>query len=306
MIKKTNLYFPNEIYKLSRLLSVTINAIRKARQQELYQYSVHSRRAALLLAIHILKDKATPVALGQMLLRERNSISELLSRCEKDGLVKKKWDLERKNGVRAVLTPKGLKLTQKVNERKSIEKIMSSLSADESERLRTYLTKLQKYILEKIKLKASVPNLPVDDPFYELYGLLLSTTELVLKARNNELKDLNIENARAGVLITIVTLGDRATPVAIGRELFRTSHSILELLSRAEKDGLVEKKRYRARKNGVRVVLTPKGKKLYRRCLESTVLPRIMFTLPKKERADLKSLLQILYAEALKASEIPS
>ena len=105
--------FSEESFELARLLSKTRDAIRKTRQKELDQYSVHARRATLLLAVQSLGDRATPVAIGKWLLRERHSVSELLSKMENDGLVKKIRDLDRRNRVRVVLTPKGLEVYRK-------------------------------------------------------------------------------------------------------------------------------------------------------------------------------------------------
>jgi hypothetical protein len=51
-----------EDFELARLLTITRDAIRKARQKEMDQFNVHIRRASLLRAIDSLGDKATPVA----------------------------------------------------------------------------------------------------------------------------------------------------------------------------------------------------------------------------------------------------
>ena len=53
MMEKAKFHFPTESYELSRLLSVTMNAIRRARQQELTQYGINSKRVSLLLSINI-------------------------------------------------------------------------------------------------------------------------------------------------------------------------------------------------------------------------------------------------------------
>ena len=295
---------PNESYELARLLMVTRDAIRKVRNRELMQYNVQSNRVSLLLAIDALKDKATPVAIGKYLLRERHSISELLSRAEKDGLVEKKWDLQRKNGVRVVLTPIGGEINKKSAERRSIHAVMAALSAKDAERLRSYLISLRDYTLKNLDLTSTVPELRVGDRDYEIFGLLISTTESILKARQKELSEYNIEPARSGVLITIAQLGNEATPVAIGKHLSRTRHSISELLSRAEKDGLVEKKRDIERKNGVRVVLTPKGKEVAQKTVKGLILPKIMSSLTGKERQDLRNLLNVLFNKAMETMKV--
>ena len=303
MINDLNPLLPGESYELSRLLLITRDAIRKVRNQELTQYNVQSNRVSLMLAIDALKDNATPVAIGKYLLRERHSISELLSRAEKDGLVEKKWDMERKNGVRVVLTSKGREISRRSGERRSIHAVMSALTPREAERLRSYLITLRDYTRGKLNLKSTVPELQTGDRDYELFGLLISTTEAILKARQRELSEYSIEPARSGVLITIASLGNQVTPIAIGKHLLRTRHSISELLSRAEKDGLVEKKWDMERKNGVRVVLTRQGKEVTRKMMRGLVLPEIMSSLSRSEHDDLKSLLQRLFAQAVKSAE---
>jgi DNA-binding MarR family transcriptional regulator len=304
MINDLNPPLPGESYELSRLLLITRDAIRKVRNKELTQYNVQSNRVSLLLAIDALKDNATPVAIGKYLLRERHSISELLSRAEKDGLVEKKWDLQRKNGVRVVLTPIGGKINKKSAERRSIHAVMAALSAKDAERLRSYLISLRDYTLKNLDLTSTIPELRVGDRDYEIFGLLISTTESILKARQKELSEYNIEPARSGVLITIAQLGNEATPVAIGKHLSRTRHSISELLSRAEKDGLVEKKRDIERKNGVRVVLTPKGKEVAQKTAKGLILPKIMSSLTGKERQDLRKLLNVLFNKAMETMKV--
>ena len=153
MIEDLNPLLPRESYELSRLLLITRDAIRKVRNKELTQYNVQSNRVSLMLAIDALKDNATPVAIGKYLLRERHSISELLSRAEKDGLVEKKWDMERKNGVRVVLTSKGREISRRSGERRSIHAVMSALTPREAERITILPGHIARLHPQKAKLK---------------------------------------------------------------------------------------------------------------------------------------------------------
>ena len=295
---------PNESYELARLLMVTRDAIGKVRNHELAQYNVNSTRVSLLLAIDELKDKASPIAIAQYLSRARHSISELLSRAERDGLVEKKWDLNSKSHVRVVLTRKGQYVIRKAGERRSIHAIMSVLSAEEAERLRSYLLTLRDYTLKKLKLRPTISALHVGDIDYEIYTLIMSTIEVVRKARQKELNRYDVDAARSGVLITIAELGEKATPVAIGKHLLRTRHSTSELLSRAEKDGLIEKKWDLKRKDHVRVVLTRKGKIVTKKTLRGVILPKIMYSLSREERLHLRILLFVLFNKALETIKV--
>jgi DNA-binding MarR family transcriptional regulator len=86
--------------------------------------------------------------------------------------------------------------------------------------------------------------------------------------------------------------------------LLRTRHSISELLSRAEKDGLIEKQWDLKRKDHVRVVLTHKGKIVTEKTLRGVILPKIMYSLSREERLRLRILLFALFNKALEANEV--
>ena len=291
--------FSEESFELARILSKTRDAIRKARQKELDQYHVHARRATLLLAVQSLDDRATPVAIGKWLLRERHSVSELLSKMENDGLVTKIWDLDRRNRVRVVLTPKGLEIYRKSVERESLHRIMSSLSEADFDRLRVSLQKLRTKALNILYSELQVPQIPNQGRGFELLGLLMEATDAVRKARQKELNEHGIDLAWSGVLLSVRALGDRATPVAIGKRLLRERHSVSEILSKMENDGLVKKIRDLDRRNRVRVVLTPKGLRLYEKSSKGMVFPSVISSLSQKERKHLKGCLRVLLNKAM-------
>jgi DNA-binding MarR family transcriptional regulator len=137
--------------ELVRLLSLVRDALLKARQKELEQYNIHVRRAALLLTVQALGDKATSVELARRLLRERHTVSELLSKMEKDGLLRKVKDLDRKNLVRVVLTDKGREVYNHSSKVASIRNIMTVLSEEERQKLRSLLQVLLHAALQEIK-----------------------------------------------------------------------------------------------------------------------------------------------------------
>ena len=149
---------PTEQYsELWRLLAQTKNAILKARTRELLQYDVSATQARFLFVIQGLGDKATPTEIGQRLLQEPSSVSEFLSRLERNGLVKKVRDLNKKNMVRVVLTEKGLEIHYRTMKRESVHKIMSSLSDEECQQMRSYLLKLRRKALKEIGINYDIP-----------------------------------------------------------------------------------------------------------------------------------------------------
>ncbi len=143
---------PDPSYDLWKLLAHTRHAMSKARQKELRQYHIFGRRTAVLAAIGDLGDKATPGAIARWLFREPHSVSEFLSRMEKEGLVTKVRDFARKNQIRVVMTEKGHEVHLQSVKRESIHNIMSVLSEEEYQQLRLYLQKLWNKALEELRI----------------------------------------------------------------------------------------------------------------------------------------------------------
>ena len=141
-------------YNLWVLLAQARHAMFKVRQKELDQYNLRPRRAAVLFVVQAIGGHATPAEISRWLFREPHSISVLLSAMEKEGLVKKTKDLDKKNLIRVELTEKGLEAYEKSNQRGSIHEIISCLSEEEHQQLRAILQKL----LDKALRKLAVEN----------------------------------------------------------------------------------------------------------------------------------------------------
>jgi len=96
-----------KLYHLWMLMAQTVDAALKLRERELRQYNISRRESAVLYIIHATDNHVTPATISRYLARQSHSISELLDRMEKKGLVTRAKDLDKKNLVRIVLTEKG-------------------------------------------------------------------------------------------------------------------------------------------------------------------------------------------------------
>lgn len=151
----------DEDYNLWVLLGQASDATLRARQKELDRYGMSAAEAAVLFVIQAIGERATPTEITRWLLREPHTVSELLSRMEKEGLVTKTKDLERKNLVRVAITEKGQQAYHRSMKRKSIHKVMSSLSEEEHRQLRSYLERLRDRALKQLRVKKPpFPMLP--------------------------------------------------------------------------------------------------------------------------------------------------
>ena len=146
----------DKYYDLWVLLADTKEAILKSRQRELIRYNITATQAAILFIIQAIGDQATPSEISRQIFRKPSTVTEILNRMEKQGLVKKVKDLNRKNLVRVALTDKGREAYHLSSHRKSIRKIMSSLSPENRQQLRSFLQTLREEAL-KYGIQSGIP-----------------------------------------------------------------------------------------------------------------------------------------------------
>ncbi len=123
-------------YELWWLMDQMKTATYRARTKELAQYGITFEQCGVLFVTQALGPRATPIEISRWLLREHHTVSGLLSRMEKRGLITKVKDLDRKNRVRVTMTEKGRQAYNGSTKRESIHRIMSSLSGEEHQQLR--------------------------------------------------------------------------------------------------------------------------------------------------------------------------
>ena len=125
----------------------------KARDKELRNTGISHVQRSVLFSVNIIGNKATPAELARWLFREPHSMSELLSRMEKAGLIKKVKDLEKKNLVRIVLTDKGCEAYKLSTRHDSINNILSCLSPEELQQFGEYLHRIRGKALSELGIE---------------------------------------------------------------------------------------------------------------------------------------------------------
>lgn len=140
-------------HALFQMLRRTDRVIHKARQRELDRYGISAEVAAVLFTVLRLGRGATPANIARQLFLERHSVSEQLIRMEKDSLIQRVKDLERKNYVRIVLTQKGYDQYRKSARRRSTKTIMAALTAEEQEQLWVLLARLRDKALKHLGVR---------------------------------------------------------------------------------------------------------------------------------------------------------
>jgi len=153
---KTNVATDRD-YELWVLFHQACDAMIRARENEVREFGISMMQAAVLFIVKAIDGPATPAEISRWLFREPHTVSGLLDRMEKQGLVRQVKDLERKNMIRVVITGKGEEAYQRSRDLKVIRTILSSLSAKQREALRPYLETLRNKALGELGVKYQLP-----------------------------------------------------------------------------------------------------------------------------------------------------
>jgi DNA-binding MarR family transcriptional regulator len=153
---------PDEYFALWVLIAQTKDALLRARQTQYARFGISNERRTVLWIIQSYGGRATPVEIARRFFRELQSITEMLKRMEKDGLVSKHRGSGRsKTEVR--LTDKGLQVLQQSLRNEVDKRIFSILTLEEREQLAASLWKLRTRALDELgvrDMELSVPYVP--------------------------------------------------------------------------------------------------------------------------------------------------
>jgi len=152
-------------YNLWALFRQTRDAMVKARDRELEKHGTSTIQAAVLFTVQDIGPDATPAEISRRLVREPHSISGLLSRMEKQGLIKRVKDLPKRNMVRITLTQKGKELYEYSTQRITMHETFSAISDEEKRVLWDYLQRLRD---KAFKLAGISYEMPFPPPISDL------------------------------------------------------------------------------------------------------------------------------------------
>lgn len=173
-------------FVLWQLLHRTFRAADKVRERELEQWGLTAQKSAVLRVVLRLGREATPKEISRQLVLEKNTISEQLKRMEREGLVKKVKDPDRKNVVRIEVTDRGYEFHLKTRTQSSIEKIMSALTDEEKRELWSTLSKIREKANQELGIYITNLYPPSDYStlFSESFQPLLESEQMPGKRRH--------------------------------------------------------------------------------------------------------------------------
>lgn len=153
-----------ESYRLFHLLRQTSDSIYKVREVELKPYNITPEQAGALVCIQTLGSQATPAELSRWLFRQRNSITILLNRMQRLGLIEKRVNKHRKNSITLSLTEKGYDAYRKAIEFRAYYPIIEVLPEGKRKQLWSLLQTIRLKVFGDLGLDAGIHSGFLDRP----------------------------------------------------------------------------------------------------------------------------------------------
>lgn len=143
--------------KLWVLLHQTRDAAYKVTEKELRPLGLSPMEAAVMFVVNAADERATPAEISRWLFRESHSVSGLLDRMERRGLVKRNKDLQKKNLVRISLTEKAREIAESYAGPKAIHRILAALTDEQRDQLGECLQTLRDTLLADLGFERALP-----------------------------------------------------------------------------------------------------------------------------------------------------
>ena len=139
------------------LIHQTSEAAYKAREKELRPHGLSPIAHAVLTIASRLNGQATAAELSRWLMREPHSVSELLSRMEKGGLLRRTKDPRNRQWARIKLTKKGQRLLDMTSTSAAISRMSEALSEEQRQQLIAYLREMMDRALQELGREGESP-----------------------------------------------------------------------------------------------------------------------------------------------------
>ncbi|MBI4329986.1 MAG: MarR family transcriptional regulator [Chloroflexi bacterium] len=143
-------------YNLFVMMTQTSRLMFQVREDELGAYDISNIESGVLFAVDAIEKAGGKATLGEIarwLLRRPHTITQLIDRMEKKGLVTKLKLPGQRNSKRIVLTEQGRQAYQSSTRRRAMRRLMSVLSEEERQELWSCLSKLSGRAIKDLGLR---------------------------------------------------------------------------------------------------------------------------------------------------------
>lgn len=139
-------------YDIWILLSRIYHLIAMLRKLELSKYNILPVQSYILFIIKALGNETTPSKISEYVYQQRSSISDILNRMAKQGLIRKTNKLSGNKRVIISLTAKGEKALTLSKNREYLHKVMSSLTEEEKRQLESAMEILRDSAINELSI----------------------------------------------------------------------------------------------------------------------------------------------------------
>lgn len=129
---------------------------------------------------------------------------------------------------------------------------------------------------------------------HEIAVMLRQIVLLMTKARRNELAHLGITPPQIGVIHFVQKFQTPCTVIQLRESMRRSNSSMVAIINRMERKGLVKRQKDSRSKKYTRIFLTDKGKDIYKKAVDLGSFTTIVSSLPQEDQQRLKSYLTTL------------
>lgn len=180
--------FENPLLKTWMLLHQTYNSVSKSEDMVFANTGLTTQQHAVLMAIKYLKNPATPTEIANWVDRNQNSITLIVDRMEKAGLVERVRDVGDRRSHRVQMTEKGKKTLDHATIAgwELIQQILSGLSESEMSTLTTLLQKVRQKAFEYAAPAETMEEVQIDEQ-KNMAEFLARVTERKTKTGINDL-----------------------------------------------------------------------------------------------------------------------
>jgi DNA-binding MarR family transcriptional regulator len=293
--------FANPLFGAWAVLSRTGFGISRLRNLEVAEIGVTREQSDILERLKIQGGKATVTDLAIRSMRPRHSVSTLVERMHKQGLIKKSRFPNRKD-LEISLTQKGQSLVdKKKTESIVVAMAFSSLSTKEHQKLCQYLKLILIRSLSLLEIDINFNKIDILNeetyrtysPAFYVWRLLDDTRSVIDRLYDIEMAKINITQEQSIILQTLMHQQGKATVTQICSQWMRQRHSVFTLCQRMQKRGLVKILKDSKNKE-IEITITEKGIKQFQK-MTLTPIDLIFSFLPQVDIQKLTQYLQQVF-----------
>jgi len=147
------------------LLRQTYIAVSKCEEAAFAKVGITLQQYKVLMAIKYISDPVTPTDVARWLDRNSNSITLIIDRMEKDGLVERVRNLRDRRALRLVITPKGQEIFDRATKPgwELMKRLMSCFSEEELQMFDGLLEKLGEKAFEELAPGKPMEEVQIND-----------------------------------------------------------------------------------------------------------------------------------------------